>query len=57
MELAKRMKCQKKESATPHLSNDDTGYAETFESLCVEVDLLSDTYKCVYDQFDEYKVF
>ena len=36
---------------------DETGYAETFESLRVEVDLLSDTYKSVYDQFDEYKIF
>ena len=26
-------------------------------SLPVELDLLSDTYKYVYDQFDEYKVF
>ena len=35
----------------------ETGYAETFESLHVEVDLLSDTYKTVHDQFDGYKVF
>ena len=36
---------------------DETIYAETFESLRVEVDLLSDIYKSVYDQFDEYKIF
>lgn len=34
-----------------------TGYAETFKSLSIEVDLLSDTYKSVYDTFDEYKIF
>ena len=28
---------------------------ETFKSLRVEVDLLSDTYKSVYDNFDEYQ--
>ena len=38
-------------------SFDETGYAETFESLRVKEDLLSDTYKSVYDQFDEYKIF
>ena len=32
-----------------------TGYMETFKSLRVEVDLLSDTYKSVYDNFDEYQ--
>lgn len=32
-----------------------TGYVETFESLHVEIDLLSDTYHSVYDSFDEYQ--
>ena len=32
-----------------------TGYMETFKSLRVEVDLLTDTYKSVYDNFDEYQ--
>ena len=32
-----------------------TGYMETFKSLRVEVDLLTDTYKSVYDSFDEYQ--
>ena len=32
-----------------------TGYMETFKSLRVEVDLLSDTYKSDYDNFDEYQ--
>ena len=30
-----------------------TGYVETFESLHVEIDLLTDTYKSVYENFDE----
>ena len=34
-----------------------TGYTETFESLHVEVDLMTDTYKSIYDTFDEYKIF
>ena len=34
-----------------------TGYLETFKSLHVEIDLLSDTYKSIYDTFDEYKIF
>ena len=32
-----------------------TGYVETFESLHVEIDLLTDTYKSVYENFDEYQ--
>ena len=32
-----------------------TGYSETFKSLHVEIDLLTDTYKSVYDNFDEYQ--
>ena len=32
-----------------------TGYVETFESLHVEIDLLTDTYKSVYETFDEYQ--
>ena len=32
-----------------------TGYVETFESLHVEIDLLTDMYKSVYDNFDEYQ--
>ena len=31
------------------------GYVETFESLHVEIDLLTDTYKSVYENFDEYQ--
>ena len=30
------------------------GYAETFKSLNIAVDLLSDTYNTVYDNFAEY---
>ena len=32
-----------------------SGYMETLISLRVEVDLLTDTYKSVYDNFDEYQ--
>ena len=32
-----------------------TGYVETFESLHVEIDLLTDTYKSVYENFNEYQ--
>ena len=32
-----------------------TGYVETFLSLHVEVDLLTDTYKSVYENFNEYQ--
>ena len=32
-----------------------TGYVETFERLHVEIDLLTDTYKSVYENFDEYQ--
>ena len=32
-----------------------TGYVETFESLHVEIDLLTDTYKSIYENFDEYQ--
>ena len=32
-----------------------TGYVETFESLHVEIDLLTDTYNSVYENFDEYQ--
>ena len=32
-----------------------TGYVETFESLHVKIDLLTDTYKSVYENFDEYQ--
>ena len=31
------------------------GYMETFKSLRVEVDLLTDTYKSIHDNFDEYQ--
>ena len=34
-----------------------TGYVETFEILRVEIDLLADTYKSVYENFDEYQSF
>ena len=36
-------------------SSNLTGYVETFESLHVEIDLLTDMYKSVYDNFDEYQ--
>lgn len=36
-------------------SSNLTGYVETFKSLHVEIDLLTDTYKSVYDNFDEYR--
>ena len=36
-------------------SSNLTGYVETFESLHVEIDLLTDTYKSVYENFDEYQ--
>ena len=32
-----------------------TGYVETFKSLHVEVDLLTDEYTSVYNNFDEYQ--
>ena len=32
-----------------------TGYVETFESLHVEIDMLTDTYTSIYDSFGEYK--
>ena len=32
-----------------------TGYVETFKSLHVEVDLLTDEYTYVYNNFDEYQ--
>ena len=32
-----------------------TEYVETFESLHVEIDLLTDTYKSVYENIDEYQ--
>ena len=32
-----------------------TGYVETFECLHVEIDLLTDIYKSVYENFDEYQ--
>ena len=32
-----------------------TGYVETFKSLHIEVDLLTDTYNSVYDNFAEYQ--
>ena len=32
-----------------------TGYVETFKSLHVEVDLLTDDYTSVYNNFDEYQ--
>ena len=32
-----------------------TGYVETFQSLHVEVDLLTDEYTSVYNNFDEYQ--
>ena len=36
-------------------SSNMTGYVETFKSLHVEVDLLTDTYNSVYDNFAEYQ--
>ena len=36
-------------------SSNLTEYVETFESLHVEIDLLTDMYKSVYDNFDEYQ--
>ena len=32
-----------------------TGYVETFKSLHIEVDLLTDTYMSVFDSFEEYQ--
>ena len=36
-------------------SSNMTGYVETFKSLHIEVDLLTDTYNSVYDNFAEYQ--
>ena len=36
-------------------SSNMTGYVETFKSLHLEVDLLTDTYNSVYDNFAEYQ--
>ena len=36
-------------------SSNLTRYLETFESLHVEIDLLTDMYKSVFDNFDEYQ--
>ena len=36
-------------------SSNMTGYVETFKSLPIEVDLLTDTYNSVYDNFAEYQ--
>ena len=36
-------------------SSNLTGYVETFKSLHIEVDLLTDTYNSVYDNFAEYQ--
>ena len=36
-------------------SSNLTGWLEMFESLHVEIDLLTDMYKSVYDNFDEYQ--
>ena len=47
-EIVKTIKCFYKRSNL-------TGYVETFESLHVEIDLLTDTYKSVYENFDEYQ--
>ena len=38
-----------------HKRSNLTGYVETFESLHVEIDLFTDTYKFVYENFDEYQ--
>ena len=38
-------------------SSNLTGYLETFESLHIEINLLTDMYKSVYDNFDEYQSF
>ena len=32
-----------------------TGYVETFESLHIEIDMLTDIYMLIYDSFDEYQ--
>ena len=36
-------------------SRNHTGYVETFMSLHVEIDMLTDTYNSIYDNFDEYQ--
>ena len=33
-----------------------TGYVETFKSLHVEVDILTDEYMSVYNNFEEYQM-
>ena len=37
-------------------SRNYTGYVETFMSLHVEIDMLTDTYNSIYDNFDEYQI-
>ena len=34
-----------------------TGYTETLNSLHVEIDVMTETYKYIHDTFDEYKIF
>ena len=36
-------------------SSNMTGYVETFKSLHIEVDLLTETYNSIYDNFAEYQ--